>query len=173
MAQMDRQAARARQPTSPVGSANRLMAEDGFVLLELVCVVAIIALLIAIILPYMSRSTSRIKLEAYAFETAALLKADRYAAIRRRTSIATQVDVQSRMVRSGATGQFVRIPDDVAFDAALAARCANRPSDAQIVFFASGMSCGGVLAMTRPGSGYQIRVNWLTGRIEIVPTNQL
>ncbi len=170
---MAKQAEPVRLPTSPVGSAERFAAEDGFVLIEVVCVVAIIALLTAIILPYVSRSTSRLKLEAYAFETAALLKADRYAAIRRKTSIATQIDVQGRVVRSGATGHQVRIPDDVAFDAALAARCADQPAEEQIVFFASGMSCGGVLAMTRPGGGYQIRVNWLTGSVEIVPTSPL
>ena len=42
-----------------------------------------------------------------------------------------------------------------------------------IVFFASGMSCGGVIALTRLGAGYQIRVNWLTGGVEIVPLNVL
>jgi general secretion pathway protein H len=173
MARITRKAGRVRQPTSPIGSAERLPAEDGFALLEIVCVIGIISLLTAIILPYVSRSTSRAKLEAYAFETAALLKADRYAAIRRRTSIATQIDVPSRLVRSGATGHQVRIPDDVGFDAVFAARCGNRPAEAQIVFFASGMSCGGVVAMTRPGSGFHIRVNWLTGSVEIVPTNQL
>ena len=170
---MGKQAAPARPPTSSAASARRFAAQDGFVLIEVVCVLAIIALLTAIILPYVPHSTSRLKLEAYAFETAALLKADRYAAIKRRTSIATQIDTQNRLIRSGATGAQVRIPDDVAFDAVLAARCANRASAEQIVFFASGLSCGGVLAIARPGGGFQIRVNWLTGRIEIVPTQQL
>ena len=32
-----------------------------------------------------------------------------------------------------------------------------------IRFFASGMSCGGAIALTRLGVGYEIRVNWLTG----------
>jgi general secretion pathway protein H len=31
------------------------------------------------------------------------------------------------------------------------------------------MSCGGVIALTRLGVGYQIRVNWLTGGVEVVP----
>jgi general secretion pathway protein H len=170
---MDKQAVPARRPTLSADSADRLATEDGFVLIEIVCVVAIIALLAAIILPHLSGSTSRLKLESFAFETAALLKADRYAAIRRRTSIATQVDVQSRMIRSGSTGALVRLPDDVAFEAVLAGRCADRPASGQIVFFSSGMSCGAVLAMARPNGGFQIRVNWLTGRVEIVPTNQL
>lgn len=158
---------------SSVHSAKRGSGEDGFVFLEIVCVVAIIALLVAIILPHLSVSTSRTKLEAYAFKTAALLKADRYAAIRRRTSIATQVDIQARLIRSGATGSQIQIPSDVAFEAIFGASCANRSSEGQIVFFASGMSCGGVLAMARPGSRFNIRINWLTGNIEIVPVQQL
>jgi general secretion pathway protein H len=30
------------------------------------------------------------------------------------------------------------------------------------------MSCGGVIGLTRLDYGYEIRVNWLTGGIEIV-----
>jgi general secretion pathway protein H len=30
------------------------------------------------------------------------------------------------------------------------------------------MSCGGAVALARADVGYEVRVNWLTGRIEIV-----
>jgi general secretion pathway protein H len=33
------------------------------------------------------------------------------------------------------------------------------------------MSCGGAIALTRLDVGYEVRVNWLTGRIEIVSRN--
>jgi general secretion pathway protein H len=33
------------------------------------------------------------------------------------------------------------------------------------------MSCGGAVALTRADVGYEVRVNWLTGRIEIVSRN--
>jgi general secretion pathway protein H len=33
------------------------------------------------------------------------------------------------------------------------------------------MSCGGAIALTRLDFGYEIRVNWLTGGVEIVPLN--
>jgi general secretion pathway protein H len=147
--------------------------EDGFTLIEIVCVIAIVAMLAAIMLPALPRGTSRARLEAYALETAALLKADRSAAMRRRAPIVAEVDAPGRLVRSGATGRIVRMPADVKFDALLTARCNRRPAGFTIQFFASGMSCGGVIALSREGMSYEIRVNWLTGGVEVVPRTAL
>jgi general secretion pathway protein H len=148
-------------------------AEEGFTLLEMVCVIAIVAMLAAVLLPNISRNTSRPRLEAYAVETASLLKADRTAAMRRRVQIATQVDAGERSLRSGSTGQILRVPDDVNFSATLPVRCNERPALSTISFFATGMSCGGTIMLSRLGAGYEIRVNWLTGGIEIVPHSTL
>jgi general secretion pathway protein H len=148
--------------------SNGAGSEDGFTLIEMVCVMAIIGLLAAVLLPSIPRQTSRSRLEAYAIEAAAVLKADRNAAIRHRLEVTTQVDAMSRSVRSGETGEVVRVPDDVKFDALLPENCNNRPAYASISFFASGMSCGGVITLSHLDAGYEIRVNWLTGRIEIV-----
>src|SRR5262245_2386347 len=145
--------------------------QAGFTLLEMICVVAVIAMLAAIVLPAIPVGTSRPRLQGYALETAALLKADRTAAMRRRAEVATVVDAPRRMVRSGVSGRAVRMPTDVNVDAMLAARCNNRPAGPTIRHFASGMSCGGVIALTRHGVGYEVRVNWLTGGVEVVPIN--
>jgi len=144
--------------------------EAGFTLLEMVCALAIVGLLAAVLLPANPRQTSRPRLEAYAIETAALLKADRNAAIRRRLEVTTQVDAPSRSLRSGASGQTVHVPEDVRFETLLPRNCDNRPVVASISFFASGMSCGGVIVLAKFDAGYEIRVNWLTGRIEVVPS---
>lgn len=141
--------------------------ERGFTLLEMVCVIALVAMLAAVLLPFVPRNTSRARLQAYALETASLLKADRNAAIRRGVDVATLVDAPSRAIRSGATAQLIRIPDDVRFEALLPERCRQRAALSTISFFADGMSCGGAIALTRLDSSYEIRVNWLTGRVEI------
>ena len=156
---------------SPVGHIDGGRAEDGFTLLEVVCVIAILAIMAAIVAPVLPRGTSRARLESYAVATAALLKADRNAALRRRTQIATEVNAVARLVRSGATGRIVRVPDDVVFDTLLPASCGHYLVGSTIRFYSSGMSCGGVIALTRSGIGYEVRVNWLTGGIEIVPSN--
>ena len=141
-------------------------------MLEVVCVVALVAILAAIVVPALPRGTSRARLESFAIEAAAMLKADRDAAIRNRVQVATEIDAPLRVVRSGATGRMIRLPADVRFDAILAARCNSRPAGPTIRFFASGMSCGGTIALTRLGVGYQVRVNWLTGGVEVVPFEQ-
>jgi general secretion pathway protein H len=142
--------------------------ERGFTLLEMVCVIAVVAMLAAVLLPFMPHNTSRARLQAYAIETASLLKADRNAAIGRGTDVSTLVDASSRAIRSGATAQLIRIPADVRFDALLPQTCRQRAALSTISFFADGMSCGGAIALTRLDSSYEIRVNWLTGRVEIV-----
>jgi len=162
-----------RQPTLPVARAERLICERGFALIEILCVLAIIGMLAAIILPAIPRATSRAKLESYAVATATLLKADRNTALRRQILVTTQIDAAARSIRSGVTGRIIRLPDDVKLDAMLASRCADRNVGRSIDFFPSGMSCGGVIALARPGMGFEVRVNWLTGGIDIVPQKLL
>lgn len=145
--------------------------ETGFTLLETICVLAIIAMLAAIALPAFPRGTSRSKLEAYAVETAALLKADRNAAIRRGVAVATDLSAISRTIRSGATGRLVQLPQDVGFNAVLASQCDRRAAGTTIRFLPSGMSCGGTIYLSRLGTTLEVRVTWLTGGVEIVPSN--
>jgi general secretion pathway protein H len=168
MGRTGRKAAPARPPTSRAGSADARAGERGVVLIEIVAVLAIIGLLAAIILPAIPRATSRTRLEAYALDVATLVTQDRNAAVRRRTQVATQIDAPARLVVSGATGRQLRLPADVAVDALLPARCGDRPAGRTIDFFSTGGSCGGVIALRRPGAGYQVRVNWLTGGVEVV-----
>ena len=153
-----------KQPATHMTQAS----ERGFTLLEMVCVIAIVAMVAAVLLPLVPRNTSRARLQAYAIEAASLLKADRNVAIRLATEVSTRVDTSSRAIRSGATPKLIRIPDDVRFEALLPQSCRQRATPSTISFFADGMSCGGAIALTRLDSSYEIRVNWLTGRVEIV-----
>ena len=152
----------------PAGRSEADDASAGFTLLEMICVVAIIGLVAAVLLPAIPRGTSQPQLKAYALEIASLLTADRTEAIRRHVAIITDIDAAGRSVRSHDDRRTVQVPDDVDMAATLAARCNGRMSGAGIVFFPSGMSCGGVVTLARAGIRYDVKVNWLTGGVEIV-----
>jgi general secretion pathway protein H len=143
--------------------------EAGFTLLEVICVLAIVALLASIALPAIPRATTLARIEAYALQTASMLNADHEAAQRQHREIVTAVDAPARTIRSGLSGRVLQLPGDVTVKALLADRCNNRAAGATIRFLPSGMSCGGVVSLTRLGVGYQVRVNWLTGGAEVVP----
>jgi prepilin-type N-terminal cleavage/methylation domain-containing protein len=87
--------------------------EAGFTLIEMVAVLAIIAMLSALVMPHWPHGTTRPQLEAYAFDIAGLLKADRNAAIRTRARVETRLDSKARAVASGAGAGEVRLPDRV------------------------------------------------------------
>jgi len=158
---------RVQQAISSVRRGSGFQANDGFSLIELLCVMAIIATLATVALPIWPRGTSNVSLESYAVAAAALLKADRNAARHRQIEIATEINTSTRLIRSGANGREVRVPQDVSFDALLTNRCGSHPGGSAIRFFPSGMSCGGVIALSRSGKGFEVRVNWLTGGVEI------
>jgi general secretion pathway protein H len=128
-------------------------------------------MLAAIVLPALPGATPQPRIEGYAMQTAVLLNADHDAAQRQHREIATLIDARSRLIRSGATGEVLQFPTDVTVDALLARRCNDREAGDAIHYLPSGMSCGGVVALTRGGVGFQVRVNWLTGGAEIVPVN--
>src|SRR5262249_25778169 len=105
-----RKAERAWPPTSRAGRHNAACGEGGFTLLEIVCVLAIIALLAAVLLPRIADGTSRPRLEAYALEAASVLKADRSAAIRRRVEVVSDLNPPPPSLRSAPPPRTSRLP---------------------------------------------------------------
>ncbi len=145
------------------------MARDaGFTLVETVAVISIIAMVAALTLPRLPHATTRPRLEAYALEVAALLKADRVAAVRRHARVDTRLSASHRTVISGAGLGTLQLPPYVAFDAIVTQTCEGRSNNDAIGFLPNGMSCGGTVALARPGAAFHVRVNWFTGGVEVV-----
>ena len=109
---------RARKPDSTTwGISRRARRADpgaGFTLVEVTLALTLVGLLAALSLPRVLPDATSTALRLKTFEVAALLRADRNAALRTGQTTATEVDLAARRVRSGASGRWIVLPDSVA-----------------------------------------------------------
>lgn len=147
---------------------QRLSKDAGFTLVEVVAVLVIMALLAGLVTPMLRPGSTPAIVDVWALRIASLLKADRYAAIRKGAPVVTLLSAANRTVASGGGHGVLQLPADVGFDAILADHCAGVDARRGVVFFPSGMSCGGAIALASGGHNVEVRINWLTGGVEIV-----
>jgi general secretion pathway protein H len=159
-------------PTSrfPAGNARRKhhSSQAGIILLDVVLTLAIFGLMALLVLPSLPRGTTPSRQGAYAAQIAALMKNDRSAAAREGREIATRVDVENRRVSSGSAGTIVTLPSDVRLEVIASHLCADQPGRFAIRFAPDGRSCGAIVHVAKGELDWRIRVNWLTGMIDIV-----
>jgi general secretion pathway protein H len=152
--------------------AQRHAAQRGVILLDMVIAMALLALLILLVLPTWPQGTSAARLGAYATEVAALLKTDRTAAARGGGEVATRVSLGERRLMSGSSRRSVSLPEDVVLDVIASEACRTPSGELAIVFAGDGRTCGAVITLTRGNLNWRVRVNWLTGFIDVVPPNR-
>jgi general secretion pathway protein H len=159
-------------PTSRFPAASARGKQDpsqaGIILLDVVLTLAIFALIALLVLPTLPRGTTPSRQGAYAAQIAALMKNDRSAAARQGREIATRVDVANRRVSSGFADSMVTLPSDVTLDVIASGLCADQAGRFAIRFAPDGRSCGAIVHVTKGELDWRIRVNWLTGLIDIV-----
>jgi general secretion pathway protein H len=139
------------------------------VLLDLVIAMALLSLLLLLVLPYLPHRTTSSRLGAYAAEVAAVLKADRSAAARSGREVATQVDLIRKRIASGAGRRAVSLPSDVTMDMVASEACTLQDGQFAVIFASDGRSCGAVLSLAARNLVWRIRINWLTGFVDVVP----
>lgn len=140
--------------------AGRLSGGDGFTLIEVTLALALLSLIAALALPRGSAADGAAALRIKAFEVAALMRADRNAALRSGRTVTTVVDLEARLVRSGAGGRTVALPDQVRVRVSAEALDGFR-------FHADGTASGGELFLVTSRAGLAVRVNDLTAAVEI------
>lgn len=168
---MAAKAALAVQQTSAPASNNR-RATRGVILLDLVIAVALLSLLMLMVLPSLPRQTSASRLGAYAAEVAAVLRADRSAASRSGREVGTRVDVAGRKIMGGASSRAVALPNDVTLDLVASDSCRTALNELAVIFAPDGRSCGAVVTLASGRLAWRIRINWLTGFIDVVPPDR-
>ena len=99
-------------------------------------------------------------------------RSDRNAALRRQRQMATMIDARhaSCSIRRNRPGYTLPATSPLTRSSLRGA--ITYLAGSSIAFFPTGMSCGGVVTLSRLGIGYEVRVNWLTGGVEVVPLHR-
>lgn len=138
-------------------SGTRGSGTDGFALIEVTLALVLIALLAALALPGLVRSTGAGALRVTEMQVSALLRDARTAAITTGAATAAVVDRRGRTVRAAAIGAAVALPSGTA----------ARLEPAAIRFFADGRSSGGTLTLATATTRATIAVSPDTGAVDV------
>jgi general secretion pathway protein H len=142
----------------------------GFTLVELLVVLAIAALMLTAVPPLISAAFPGVELKAAARRTLSTLRLARETAIRTGADTALIVDVQERRLELSGF-KTITLPSGLRLGLNAAQREMIDEQRGAIRFFPDGSSTGGVITLARRGaeadSGYQVGVNWLTGRVRM------
>src|SRR5262245_8361314 len=142
-------------------------ASGGYMLFDVVLALTIVLLVSVVAWPMLGRGTSSVAHAAVALDIAALLRADRSAATGRGTAAGTLFDLEKRAV-TGASGRRVEVPADIAMSVTTGVQCIAGAQRFAIAFAPDGTSCGGVIVLSKGAQSYSIRINWLSGMVDVV-----
>lgn len=142
---------------------------SGFTLLELMVVLAIATLLLALAPPLIGSAIPGVELKAAARRVVSGLRLTREEAIRSGRDAAFTIDVEARAFQVDGGYRRAQLPEGL--DLKLEAAEAEMLSDhaGAVRFYPDGSSTGGRIVLARDDKGYQVGVEWLTGRVRIVP----
>lgn len=165
-----------RTRTSPTANSPGLRpgggpngAASGFSLLEMLVVLVVLGLAAATVTLGFSRRGDRMTVSGLASEAASHARAARHKAIETGRDTVLVVDVARRQITSGGARRSLSIPADLDVEvvASLSERAGAGASG--IRFFPDGASTGGTIRVGQAGSMHEVRINWFTGRVQVVP----
>ena len=144
----------------------------GFTLVELIIVLAIGGLLLGLTPPLITAALPGVELKAAARRTAGALRQTREIAIASGRAAAWQLDVEQGRYQIPGRNRRGRLPEGIEIELVGAANEMQDDRVGAIRFYPDGTSSGGRVMLKRGGSGYQVGVNWLTGRILVASWEQ-
>ncbi len=137
--------------------------QGGFTLVELLVVLAILALAYALAVPSMSTAVGGARRDAEARALVAALREARSTALVTGREVRFTLDPADRSWRFG--DRRGRIDEQLRLTLELPPGGRDDAGRPFIAFFPEGGSTGGRMALADAGGSAQIQVNWLTGRV--------
>lgn len=150
-----------------VGSKSGLKFPRGFTLVELIVVLAIAGLMLAVTPPLITAAMPGVELKAAARRTAGALRQTREIAIARGEDLAWRLDLDAGKYRIPQVNRTGSLPSGIEIELIAAQDEMQSERVGGIRFYPDGTSTGGRVILKRDQRGYQVGVNWLTGRIRI------
>ena len=160
------------------------MAAKGFTLVEMLVVLAVMALIVALVPPLLSGGQSKAELTAATREIQSALRETRSVAISQGRTSSFVVDVRINAYRRSGDGRIYHVPSGIRLSIFAATddpdlessekserddqpgtRAGDEPSI--IRFFADGSSTGGGVRLVQGRRRSIILVDWLTGRLSL------
>ncbi len=126
---------------------------------------AIAGLMLAVGPPLVSAAFPGVELKAAARRTAGALRLTREIAIAGGRDVAWIIDVEARRYKIDGDARSGSLPSGIEIELVAAEGEMQSDSVGGVRFFPDGTSTGGRVILKRGESGYQVGVNWLTGRI--------
>jgi general secretion pathway protein H len=148
-------------------SKNRCL-EEGFTLVEMLVVLAILALTTTFAVPLLSGGSEGLRLDMASSELAAALRVTRSAAVTRNVQMALMIDVDRRTFSSAVVSERSFAPN-IEAKLTFAAGMRSAPSDGGFQFFPDGSSTGGDVTLSLRGKQTKLCVDWLTGTVRKGP----
>jgi general secretion pathway protein H len=140
----------------------------GFSLLELMAVLAVIALMIAIALPRLPVATTDMKLRAEARSIHDLLEEAASRALSERRPVAVTLDLQAMSISLGRETKPLDRQTAITITSAEAQDA--QAGAASFVFYPDGTASGGRIDLALAGHEISVETNWLTGHVRTFRT---
>ena len=140
----------------------------GFSMLELLVVLAIMALVTAAVMPMLGKGVSTTELKSAARSLASGLRLARSEAVSQHRQTFLVLDVAGRRFKVDQDPKQYALPRDVELKLFTAQKDLVDESVGSIRFFPDGGSNGGRITVASGERKYEVDVDWLTGRIAIL-----
>lgn len=140
-------------------------ARAGFTLIELLAVMTVASLVMGAISVSFRAPSAGTQLKTLASVTASRLRDLRASAMAARAEQVAVIDTARRMIGFGDARAPLALQQGVAMSVTAADDEMTAPARASIRFYPNGSSSGATIVFRLGGQGYEVRVNWLTGRV--------
>ncbi|MCZ6804304.1 MAG: GspH/FimT family pseudopilin [Proteobacteria bacterium] len=144
-------------------------ANHGFTLFEILVVFVIFALILTIVPPFLPNVIASSQTKTAARELAANLKKTRSLAITRQQEMTLSLNVENKIFILDNKQKKLSVPASSSLSIITARSEQISENEGRIRFFPDGSSTGGQIKLAFKKKEYLIDVNWLTGKVKILP----